>query len=183
MSDVQINVDIANTRGVTITGNTMWKGYAYNLRVHNCQSVVVSGNVFDRNPRYHHGDGKIARQGLIFTDSDGCTINANQILGAAADPAAVVIRNCRRFNITDCTILDSAPCALLLEGVLNSRVSGCLIRNDRPRAAGVLSLKVRGGSGNMIVNNLLGDPHSIPPRSAHAAGNHDGKKRIQKENQ
>ena len=61
LSDVQVNVDVTRARGVTITGNTMWKGYAQNLRVDRSESVVVSDNVFGRNPRYHYGDGGEAR--------------------------------------------------------------------------------------------------------------------------
>lgn len=176
LSDVKINVDVANTRGVAITGNTIWKGYTYNVRVDNSESIVVSSNVFDRNPRYHYGDANTARHGLIFTNSDGCTISDNQILDVHVDPAAVVVRNCRRFNITDCTILDCDPCGLLLEGVSNSRVSDCLIRNDRPGGKDVVSLRVTGGDGNMIVNNLLGHGHSIDRNSAYVAGNHSGVK-------
>ena len=32
-SDVKVNVDVQHARGVTITGNTFWMGYEYNLRV------------------------------------------------------------------------------------------------------------------------------------------------------
>jgi len=173
LSDAQVNIDVANTRGVTITGNTMWKGHTHDLRVHHSESVVVSDNVFDRSPLYHYyGKSNAARLGLIFTDSDGCTISGNHILGVHVDSAAVVVRDCRRFNITDCTILDCGSCALLLDNVSNSRVSDCLIRNDLPTAGNALSIKVRGGKGNMIVNNLLGNPSSIDDTSAHVEGNH-----------
>ena len=33
LSDVQTNIHLAGVRGVTITGNTFWKGYAHNLLV------------------------------------------------------------------------------------------------------------------------------------------------------
>jgi hypothetical protein len=172
LSDVQVNVDIANTRGVSITGNTMWKGYAANLRVNNSDSIVVSNNVCDRNPRYHYGDGSTARLGMVFTNCHGCTLNGNHIERVGDIPAALTIRNCSHFNITNCTILDCSPCGLLLENVSHSRVSDCLIHDDQPNAAGLMSLRATGGRGNMIVDNLLGHGHEFTNESAsHVTGN------------
>ena len=170
LSDVQVNVDLANTRGVTVTGNTMWKGYQYNLRVNNVDGLVVSNNVFDRNPRYHYGDGAEAANGLVFTESDGCTMSGNHIQGSTTEPASVVVKRCRRFNITNCTILDCSTTGLLLEDVTHSRVSDCLIHSDHA-TENSHAIRVTGGSGNMIVDNLLGDRYSIPEKSAHTAGN------------
>lgn len=171
LSDVQVNVDLENTRGITITGNTIWKGYTHNMRVANCTSVVVSNNVFDRNPRYHYGDGGTARLGLLFSDSDGFTINGNHIQGVGDIDAAVHLRRCRRFNISQFTILDGGRCALLLEDVSDSIISGCLIRDDGEKREETHSIQVRGGSGNMVVNNLFGNRVSIQERSAHARDN------------
>lgn len=176
LSDVQVNVDVANTRGVTITGNTIWKGYAHNLRVANSDSIVVSNNVFDRNPRYHYGDGQDARNSLVFTQSNGATICGNHVLGVNHEPAAIVVRSCRRFNIAGCTILDCGPCGLLLDDVSDSRVSDCLIRNELEDADNPQSLRVVGGRGNMIVNNLLRESSSIDKNSAHVFGNYAGTK-------
>ena len=159
LSDVQVNVDVANTRGVTITGNTMWKGYLHNLAIGNSDNIVVANNVFDRNPRYHYGDGSESKNGIVFTNCSGCTVSANQIVGVQQSPAAVIARDCQRFNIIGNSILDCEPCALLLENVSGSRVSDCLIDSSHFQSpGGQPSLKVVGGSGNMIVNNLLNDP-------------------------
>ncbi len=150
LSDVQVNIDMVDTRAVTVTGNTLWKGYTSNLRVVNCSSIVVVGNVFDRNPRYHYGDGGEAKLGLLFQDSDGCTISANHIHGTGSIPAAVQVRNCRRFNITNCTILDYERCGVLLDNVSDSRLSGCLIRDDRASHEKTRPLELLGGSANQI---------------------------------
>lgn len=137
LSDVQVNVVLNHVRAATISGNTMWKGYTSNLVVKDCRSVVVTGNVFDRNPRYHYGDGATAKQGLYFVDSTDCTISGNQLCGTVDGEAAIVIRRCNRFNITGCSIVDYGRCGLLLDDVSNSRVSDCLIRDDREGADGV----------------------------------------------
>ncbi len=158
LSDVQVNIEIRNSRAVTITGNTMWQGYAGNLLVEGCANIVVANNVFDRNPRYHYGAGANAKLAVVFTDSSDSTITGNHIYGATDVPAAMVLRRCRRMNVTGCTILDFGRCGLLLDDVSHCRVSDCLIRDDRPEADGV-SLQLSGGRGNMIVDNLLsGEP-------------------------
>jgi hypothetical protein len=137
LSDVQVNVVLSNVRAATVSGNTMWKGYTSNLVVEDCRSIVVTGNVFDRNPRYHYGDGATAKHGLYFADSSDCTISGNQLGGTVDGEAAMVVRRCNRFNITGCSIVDYGRCGLLLDDVSNSRVSDCLIRDDREGADGV----------------------------------------------
>ncbi len=160
LSDVQVNIEIKNSRGVTITGNTIWKGYAHNLLVEGCDNIVVANNVFDRNPRYHYGDGSDANLGLIFRDCDGCTISANHIQGVGDVAAALALKGCRRMNLTGCTILNFGRCGLLMEDVSDSRVSDCLIQNNQGNDTGV-SLRVIKCRGNMIVDNLLGNPAEV----------------------
>ena len=137
LSDVRVNVALSHVRAAAVTGNTIWKGYDRNLVVDHCQNVVVTGNVFDRNPRYHYSDGASAKHGVLFVDSSDCTISGNQLYGTVDGDAAMVIRRCNRFNVTSCSILDYGRCGLLLDGVSNSRVSDCLIRDDRDGADGV----------------------------------------------
>ena len=170
LSDVQVNIDLQNTRGVTVTGNTVWKGYEHNLRAKNVDGLVVSNNVFDRNPRYHYGDGSQASCGLLFADSDGCTISGNHIHNCAAEPASLVVRNCRRFNITACTIVDSAAAGVLLDNVRQSRIADCLIHSDKGDQ--VLSIRIVRSSETMVVDNLLGNKQEIPAGAGYVAGNH-----------
>ena len=154
LSDVQLNVEVRNARGVSITGNTMWKGYTGNLLIAGCANVVVANNVFDRNPRYHYSDGSQAKLGLVFVDSTGCTINGNHLHGVGDVAAAIQIRRCQQMNIANCTILNYSRCGLLLADVTNSRVSDCLIRTTASTAESV-PLSVERGEGNMVVDNLL----------------------------
>ena len=137
LSDVQVNISLLGVRAATISGNTIWKGYARNLMLEDCQNVVVQGNAFDRNPRYHYGDGAQAKGGLAFVDCSDCTIRGNHCYGIVDGEAAMLLRRCRRFNVTGCTILDYGRAGMLLDRVSHSRVSDCLVRDDRPEANGV----------------------------------------------
>ena len=169
LSDVQINVDVRNARGISVVGNTFWKGMQQNLRVEDSYNILVGPNVFDRNPRYQ--DQREASNGLLFSHCADTTITGLHVNGVSRAAAGLVLEDCRRLNVTGCTILDCDRAGLLLENVSHSRVSDCLIRNDREDAEGFTPLKVVGGSGNMIVDNLLGGKLDVDPDTAWAAGN------------
>ncbi|QDU63278.1 Pectate lyase superfamily protein [Planctomycetes bacterium Pan216] len=157
LSDVQINIDIERCRAVTITGNTMWKGYERDLIARHCSNLVVGNNVFDRNPRYHYADGSGAKHGVVFENCSNATIIGNHIAGVGDIEAAMVARRCRLLNIVGCTIVGFGKCGLLLDDVRTSRVSDCLIRDDEAENDAI-SIKVVGGAGNMIVDNLVSHP-------------------------
>ena len=154
LSDVHFNLDIRNVRGIAITGNTMWKGYTANILLEGCSQVVMTGNMLDRNPRYHYGDGADANNGVVLTGCSDCTISANHSHGIVHREAAFVIRQCQRINMTGCSILDYGACGLILDEVSHSRVSDCIIRDDREGADG-MSIQMRDVTGSMIQDNLL----------------------------
>ena len=155
LSDVQTNIEVTSARGVTITGNTMWKGYTHNIRVDDCRNILVSNNVLDRNPRYHYADGSTAQVGMLLTNCDGCTISGNHINGTGDETAALEIRDSRRMNLTNCTILDYATTGLLLKNVSDSRISDNLIRTDLPDSEHAKAFQNIGGKDNQIVDNLF----------------------------
>lgn len=128
LSDVAVNVDIQQARGVSILGNTFWKGTEHNLRVNGSSNVLVGPNLFDRNPRYR--DEGYASNGILFRDCRDCTLTGLHVNGVTAAPAGIVLEKCRRMNLTGLTILDCQNAGLLLRNVTDSRVSGCLIQND-----------------------------------------------------
>lgn len=168
LSDVRVNVDLQNARGVTISGNTMWKGYDRNLIVDGCKNVVVTGNVFDRNPRYHYSDGSDAKLGVLFRDTTDCTITGNHINGVGDIPAAMTLERCQRMNIDACTINEFGKCGILLKDVSESRISDCLIRD---KVDGAVSIVVESGKDNVIVDNFLVQRPSVKPGTAYASGN------------
>ena len=131
-SDAQVNVEVIRARGVTITGNTFWEGHQYNLRVADSSNLVVGPNNFDRNPNYVWANSGAARQAILFENCQDATIVGLHVNGVHGTPAGVHLKNCRRFNLTGCTILDCENAGLLLEDVSQSRVADCLIRNDLP---------------------------------------------------
>jgi hypothetical protein len=170
LSDVKVNVHLRDCQGVVLTGNTFWMGFTHNLLIEDCSDIILGPNNFDRNPRYDYGNSLEARNSLVVRNCEDCTLTGLHITNVWREPAGLLIEGCKRMNITNCTILDCDNVGLLLKDVTNSRVSDCLIRDDRENAKSA-SLIVTGGQGNMTVHNLLGTAPHIAENAAHAAGN------------
>jgi hypothetical protein len=159
-SDVQVNIEIQNARGVTITGNTFWEGFQHDLLVEHSSHVVVSGNNFDRNPRYVvNGFQGAEHNGLVFRHCSETTLNGNIISGALENAAALEVSDSRRMVISNNSLLDSDGAGLFLKNVSDSLVTGNLIRDDRAPGTGTRSnsIRVEGGTGNVLGTNLVKD--------------------------
>lgn len=157
LSDVQVNLHLRECRGVAVTGNTFWMGYRHNLLLEQCSNVVIGANNLDRNPRYAYGDALEATNSVVVRDCSDLTLNGLHVTNVWKSPAGVLIERSRRLNITNCTILDCDNCGLLLRDVSDSRVSDCLIRNDRPNQT-AKSLVIEGGKNRLLADNLLEPP-------------------------
>jgi copper-binding protein NosD len=170
-SDVKVNVDVQHSRGVTITGNTFWMGYEYNLRVEHSEHVVVGPNDFQRNPRYDYGNATTTKNAMLFRDCANCTLTGLHVHRVTGVEAAVTLERCNRFNVVGCTILDCDGIGLRLKDVTNSRVSDCLIRNDLASGRAAKPLVVEGGSGNLFADNVVPGGAEIPRESGTSQGN------------
>jgi hypothetical protein len=167
-SDVKVNVDVQHARGVTITGNTFWMGFEYNLRVEHSEQVVVGPNDFQRNPRYDYGNSTTTKNAILFRDCADCTLTGLHVQHVKGAPAAIELERCRRFNVVGCTVLDNECAGMRLKDVTNSRVSDCLIRNDATKERAFV---VEGGTGNLFANNLFGGGVVVPKEAGTASGN------------
>jgi len=172
LSDVQINVHLQSVRGVTLTGNTFWMAYQDDLLVEDSSNVVIGPNNFDRNPRYNYGTSTNTNGGLVFRNSRDSTLTGLHINGAWRKPAAMLLEDCDRFNISNCTILDSDGVGLLMRNLSDSRVTGCLIRDDRPNRKPALSLQVTSGKGNWIAQNFAANGIEVARDAGRVEGNH-----------
>jgi hypothetical protein len=167
ISDVNVGIHLTYARGVAVTGNTFLKNRSYHLLVQASSNIAVGPNVFDRNPDY--GSDSIDR--IAFEDSIDCNLSGLHVNGAASGGPSIVLRRCKRFNVTNATILNSGPPGLLLEAVEDSRVSDCLIQDDRPGGPRGPALRLTSGRGNMIVHNMFAGGVEAVAGSAHLEGN------------
>jgi hypothetical protein len=170
LSDVQFNIDLDGVRTATITGNTLWQAYTTSIRVTNSSHVVLGANVLDRNPRY--GSKLPVMENVVFKSCQDCSIAGLHLQGSQHPDAGLLLVDCKRMNVTGCTILDCDGAGLELRGVADSIVSDCLIRDDREGKGGGISLRVTAGLGNLIVDNRLGGKVENLPGSGRVQGNY-----------
>jgi parallel beta-helix repeat protein len=171
LSDVQVNVHLQKVRGVSIVGNTLWKGYAHDLLVEGSSNIVIGSNLFDRNPRYHYGDGASANRGLVFHDSDQVMLSGLQINNVWRKEGGLVLKRCRNFNLSGCTILDCDGCGILMDDVQDTIISGCTVHDTRKESAETTALVAKKGKDNFITNNFLTGRLQIAPGSARLTNN------------
>ena len=132
-SDVQVNVEIRHARGVTLSGNTFWEGFAHDLLVEDSGNIAISGNNFDRNPRYLvNGNDLSEKNGIVLRRVEDSGFSDNLVAGVRGHEAAVDVADCARLRLTNNSILDSDGVALRLTRLKRSLVSGNLLRDDRP---------------------------------------------------
>ncbi len=152
-SDVQVNLEVRQSRGVTVSANTFWEGFAHDLVVEDSQNVVITGNNFDRNPRYLvNGNGLAEKNGILLRRVADSAFSGNIVVGVHGHEAAVDVEDGTRLRITDNSILDCDGAALRLTRLSRSLATGNLLRDDRPtglRGPGSL-LVVRQGEENRI---------------------------------
>lgn len=163
-SDVQTNIHLVDSRGVTITGNTFWEGFEHDLLVERSSNVVIGHNNFDRNPRYLvNGFDNAEKNGLLFLECNDCVLSANMISGVWKKLGAVQFINCNRCNIAGNSILDSDGVGLLLKKTQNTLVTGNLIRDDRelPTRSKSPSLELIESEGNVVGPNVLGNGSNL----------------------
>jgi hypothetical protein len=152
LSDTHVNVHLDHARGVVVTGNTFWTGVEYNLLAEHSTNVVVGPNNFDRNPRYYREEDG-SNDAILFRHCTDCTLTGLHVSGVRRAAAAVALEDCNRFNVSNLAVFDCDNCGLLLKNVTRSKVSGCLIRDDRPGATSE-GIRETGGGGNSIEHNV-----------------------------
>lgn len=153
LSDVQTNIDLHHTRGVTIVGNTMWQGYRANLVAEDCSQIVIGSNVCERNPLY--GSALEAKNGVILRRCNDCSLQGLHLHRVLESEAALVLEDCSRLQVVACTVLDSDNVGMLLRNVTRSHIAHCLIRDDRDPMHPGSSLRVVGGHDNTFHQNVL----------------------------
>lgn len=149
-SDVETNVHLKGCRGVTLQGNTFWMGYQHNLLVDDCSNIVCTGNNMDRNPGYDYGTAPSTINAVVFRNSQDCTIQGLHLTQVHQQPAAMLVSDCRRMNISNCTILDCPGVGMLLRNVSDSLVTGCLIQDSSQARDQSPSFQMEGGIGTTV---------------------------------
>ena len=168
-SDVDINVHLKDAEDVALTGNTFWMAYQYNLLAENCARLVLSGNVFGRNPGYDYVK-QVLPNALRLVGCRDVVLQGLMIHDVRQAEAGLVLDDCQRVNVVGCSFVDCAGAGLLLRNGQRCRVSDCLVDHAQP-PEGWVAIRVQGGRDNLITGNLLSGILEMEPASGQATGN------------
>ncbi len=156
-SDVSVNIEVRQARGVVISANTFWEGFEQDLLIEDSEHVLVQGNNFDRNPRYLvNGFDNSENNGLVLRRVSDSSISGNVIAGVWRKRAAIDALDCQRLMLQNNQILDSDGAAILLENCRRCMVSGNLASDSRQegRRPGI---EVLGGSAQELELTISGN--------------------------
>ena len=148
LSDVAVNVHLKYCRGVVITGNTLWKGFAHNILVEDSSDVVIGPNLLDRNPDYRPAD---SRNGVLLRRCRDCTISGLHMKRVLEVPA-LILEKCSWCSVSGCTILDCPAGGVRLSESRRCRVSDCVVRNTSDSSLGIRDVD---GTKNRIEGNVI----------------------------
>ncbi|MEP1645535.1 right-handed parallel beta-helix repeat-containing protein [Rhodopirellula bahusiensis] len=125
LSDAQVNIHLRHLRSATVTGNTMWQGFDSNILLEDCETLTMTSNTLDRNPRYHLGRNAVAKHGIQLDDCRDCILSANVFSGVRERPALMELTHCQRIIVQSCLFTDDAQPAILAKDCSN-----CVLRNN-----------------------------------------------------
>ena len=150
-------IHLADCRGVSISGNSLYSGMKRTLTAERCANLVFSGNSIDWNPGHrekNHDDG------IRISDCDGVNLSAtiieNSFQGKDNSGGAIEVTRSRDVSITDCQVLDPRHRGIWLEDVTRCRVSNCTVVDRRPEGTMKASIELSGKNrDNIISGNII----------------------------
>ena len=157
ISSQNVNVHLQNTRGVVLSGNTLFSGHEQSLLLERCRHIVVAQQVLDRNPDYK---GDIAG-GIVVRDCDGVILQALQVSnceqGTAQAGGVIEVLDSRETTISGCQIFEPKFRGIYVRDSRNTRIGECLIMEREGADAMLAAVEIASKSpGTVVQNNQLG---------------------------
>jgi polygalacturonase len=150
------NVHLADCRGVTISGNSIYSAAEHSLWLENCANMVISANSIDWNPDHKK---KYLVDGIVIEKCRGVTladdIIENSFQGSSESGGAIDVRASEDVAISNCQILDFMYRGITLTDGLRCRITGCSVIERRRTPAVGTSIRASGGRDNLIADNII----------------------------
>ncbi len=150
------NIHLADCRGVTISGNSIYSAAEHSLWLENCANIVAGNNSIDWNPDHKK---KRLVDGIVIDRCSGVTLSStiieNSFKGTSQAGGAIDVKASQDVAIVSCQVLDFRFRGITLTDAVRCRVTGCSVIERREVAKVGASIQVRGGSDNLIAGNIL----------------------------
>ncbi|KPL25182.1 MAG: hypothetical protein AMJ75_01860 [Phycisphaerae bacterium SM1_79] len=150
------NIHLADCRGVTISGNSIYSAAEHSIWLENCANIVVGNNSIDWNPDHKQ---KQLVDGILVDHCRGVTLSntiiENSFQGTSQAGGAIDVRASEDVAIVSCQVLDFRFRGITLTDAVRCRVAGCSVIERRQAPAKGASIEVRSGRDNLIADNII----------------------------
>lgn len=170
-------IELRNLNRLAITGNTIYCSADVSLHMQKCRGAAIGSNTVtwrasDELPEY---------DGIYLEDCDNVSLHGlvseRLCFGNRNSGAAVTMIRCRESSISDCQVLDPLYRGIEATECRNCRIANNTVIDRRDPVRMRHAIRVTGGRGNLIQNNLLGSAADrrlvVSPESAVDHDNHD----------
>jgi parallel beta-helix repeat protein len=157
ISNQTVNIDLKNIRGVNIVGNTFIRGYDRHIFAENCQNLVISSNIFDRNDDYFPPE-LVAKGGIIMGKVQNVILCDNVIQGVE-HLGAIELYNGSDISISSCHIIDQLYQGIRVKDCTGLNINGCTIKTNKKENKRIVQVGIylTGNCKNVSVSNNLLD--------------------------
>jgi hypothetical protein len=159
ISNQELNIHLENTRGISITGNTFIRGYNRHLLINNSSNLIINGNVFDHNEDYFPSV-PFAYGGILLNKGENVIFSDNIMDGSGngngEEGGAIVVRDSREIQISDCQIKNPIFNGIQFVRSTNSQIMNCIISEGVKNNGMLRGLFLKGlCNGTLVKDNSI----------------------------
>lgn len=150
-----VNIDLQYTRGVSVSGNSIYSGAEMSIRAQHCKNLSVTGNTVDYNP----GSEDKMLDGFLIDACKGVVISGNSLVdcrfGNADQGGAITLMNSSQLIIGNCIITDPAFRGIHIINCSSCRVANTIIQDTREPRRMIEAIRVDAQSMDVTIDNTL----------------------------
>jgi hypothetical protein len=172
----QTAIELRACRGVVVSGNVIYSGYANALWAEDAEHVVLGANSIDHNPEYRGpSTDRVVLRRCRNVNLTGLLLQHTRDAEAPVE-SSVEVRDCQNVSVTGCQVHNARTRGIAVYGSTAVRVADCTVRGRAGDAGYRAAVSVDGASTQvMVVNNFLGRGRDgdleLPQGAGTAAGN------------
>ncbi len=150
-----INIDLQHTRGVTVSGNSIYSAGALSIRARHCHNLTVSGNTVDYNP----GSEDRMRDGFLFASCNGVVVTGNTLVDCRAGDetrgGAISVWDSSNALIGNNVIIDPTHRGVDVRGSAYCQIMGNIVNDTREEPIMIEAIAVDDASNEVAHGNNL----------------------------
>lgn len=147
------NIDLQHTRGVTVSGNSLYSGADLSIHARYCKNLTIAGNNVDYNPSVEDQ----MRDGFMLENCRGASITGNTLndcrWGTQDQGGAITLLNSQQIIVSSCLITDPAVRGIHVINCDSCRVVENIIQDTRDPLRMIDAIRVDDASTDVHVAN------------------------------